>query len=180
MRVCIVMPVRNEDPGYAAAAVRSMLAQTRLPDRIHVIDDGSTDGGAAADAIESVLARATVSWTVTRLERNQGKRDALALGFLADPTADVFAGHTAFWTSTTVGGPSPAGMTAYEVAGIVNAAVGSLAITDSRGVVHPVAMTSDRGFIYDAPLSDLKAGVQPAKLVTYSASGVQLEQIALR
>lgn len=91
LRVCIVMPVHNEDPAFAAAAVASMLAQTRRPDRIHVIDDGSTDGGAAADAVEVVLAASHgVAWHVTRLTDNVGKRDALAVGFRAASDAQVF------------------------------------------------------------------------------------------
>ena len=55
LRVCAVMPIHNEDPAYAVAGVASMLAQTRPLHRLHVVDDGSTDGGAAADAVRSHL-----------------------------------------------------------------------------------------------------------------------------
>ena len=51
-RVCIVMPLYNEDPGFAIASVRSMIDQDRRPDRIHVVDDGSPDGGRASRAVE--------------------------------------------------------------------------------------------------------------------------------
>ncbi len=93
LRVCLVVPLHNEDPALAVAAIRSLLAQTRQPDRIHVIDDGSSDGGAAITAVEAVLwvESRNVEWMTTRLEVNRGKRHALSVGFRTDPFADVYA-----------------------------------------------------------------------------------------
>jgi hyaluronan synthase len=92
MRLSIVMPMHNEDPDFAVAAVMSMLEQSRSPNHVHVIDDGSTDGGAAADAVESALTLHAhdTPWTLTRLRENVGKRGALAVGFRADEEADIF------------------------------------------------------------------------------------------
>lgn len=92
LRVCAVMPIHNEDPAYAVAGVASMLAQTRPIDRIHVVDDGSTDRMAAALAVrDHLLANGgRVEWAVTVLPSNVGKRHALAYGFSAAPDADVF------------------------------------------------------------------------------------------
>jgi hyaluronan synthase len=92
-KVCVVVPMHNEDPKLVVAAVRSVLAQTRLPERVHVVDDGSTDGGRAATAVEEVLRREAplcLEWDVTRLPVNVGKRAALAVGFRADPLATVY------------------------------------------------------------------------------------------
>jgi len=92
LAVAAVVPMHNEDPDLAVAAIRSMLAQTRPIARIHVVDDGSTDGGAAADAVEQVLRHqdSCRDWIVTRLARNVGKRNAMAVAFRAAPDADVF------------------------------------------------------------------------------------------
>jgi hyaluronan synthase len=92
LRVCAVMPLHNEDPGYAVAGVASLLAQTRPVDRIHVIDDGSTDGAAASSAVRHHLMAhaADREWEVTVLPVNVGKRRALAHGFLADGEADIY------------------------------------------------------------------------------------------
>ena len=92
LRVTIVMPMHNEDPEFAVAAVISMLDQSRSASHLHVIDDGSTDGGAAADAIEAALRYHAYdgTWTLTRLPENVGKRAALAIGFRSHPDADVF------------------------------------------------------------------------------------------
>ena len=86
------MPLHNEDPAYAVAGVASMLAQSRAIDRIHVVDDGSTDGGAAAEAVRAHLEVHAPGrdWEVTVLPRNVGKRCALAEGFTGDPSADIF------------------------------------------------------------------------------------------
>lgn len=91
-RVGIVMPMHNEDPALAVAAVRSMLCQSRMPQRIHVIDDGSSDDGAAADAVERVMAVqvSCADWEITRLPANVGKRRAMAEGFVAGADLDVF------------------------------------------------------------------------------------------
>ena len=92
MRLSIVMPMHNEDPNFAVAAVVSMLNQSRSPNRIHVIDDGSTDGGAAATAVWEALHQHAydVEWKLTRVTENVGKRAALAIGFHDDPDADIF------------------------------------------------------------------------------------------
>lgn len=92
LRVCAVMPLHNEDPQLAVAGVRSMLAQSRPLARIHVVDDGSDDGGAAVDAVQAVLAAeaGSTQWVVTRLVRNMGKRRALAEGFRAAVDVDIF------------------------------------------------------------------------------------------
>ena len=92
LRLTIVMPMHNEDPEFAVAAVMSMLAQSRPPNHLHVIDDDSTDGGAAADAVAAALRRNAdpSAWTLTRLRENLGKRAALAVGFRFDVAADIF------------------------------------------------------------------------------------------
>lgn len=92
LRVCAVMPLHNEDPAYAVAGVASMLRQSRPIERIHVIDDGSGDGGAAASAVRRHLIEnaGEREWEVTILPTNRGKRQALAQGFLGDPGADIY------------------------------------------------------------------------------------------
>lgn len=92
LSVCAVMPLHNEDPRLAVACVASLLAQTRSIDRIHVIDDGSTDDGAAASSVEVHLALhgGGHEWEVTRLPANVGKRRALAVGFAAADRCDIF------------------------------------------------------------------------------------------
>ena len=91
-RTCIVMPLYNEDAGFAVASVRSMINQDRRPDRIHVVDDGSTDGGLTARAVEATLRAEAgdLEWEVTRLPSNRGKRHALAVGFRAAPDAAIY------------------------------------------------------------------------------------------
>ena len=92
LRVCAVMPLHNEDPAYAVAGVASMLNQTRPLDRIHIIDDGSNDCGAAAAAVRALLEATAPNrdWEVTVLSTNVGKRNALAHGFRADDRADIY------------------------------------------------------------------------------------------
>lgn len=89
LTVTVQVPVYNEDPSALKAALRSLLAQTRLPTRVHVVDDGSEVDyvevqdwwrhAATAHGVET-------SWTRTV---NRGKRHA-QMEVLADDLADVF------------------------------------------------------------------------------------------
>lgn len=84
MSVAIVIPLFNHER-YVAAALRSLLVQTRPPDRIIVIDDGSTDG-----SLDS--ARAAADSTVTLLSQpNAGAHAALNRGIALATDCD-FAG----------------------------------------------------------------------------------------
>lgn len=91
LHVAVLMPVYNEDPGYLRLGLGSLLAQTRPPDSVHVVDDGSTHGDyhllrawwlqAAAEA------GIATTWQRTT---NQGKRHAQGHAVRASPEADVY------------------------------------------------------------------------------------------
>jgi glycosyltransferase involved in cell wall biosynthesis len=74
--VSVVIPVCNNE-AYIAAAVRSVLAQTRPPTEIIVVDDGSTDG--TASALEPYRSSVKYVYQQNRGEpaaRNRGVREA--------------------------------------------------------------------------------------------------------
>ncbi|HUN33273.1 MAG TPA: glycosyltransferase family 2 protein [Trebonia sp.] len=91
LRHVIVVPCYNEDPAILCASLESMLAQSRRPDHVYVVDDGST----AADyepvrlamAARFATAGVRLSWQRTP---NQGKRRALAVAVRATPGADIY------------------------------------------------------------------------------------------
>jgi hyaluronan synthase len=91
LTVAILVPLYNEDPAVVRASIGSMLAQTRLPQAIVVIDDGSTaeDYSAiarwAADAASAV--HVELQWWRTV---NRGKRHAQVAGAALASDADVF------------------------------------------------------------------------------------------
>lgn len=90
-RLCVVVlvPIYNEDPEILRRSIRSMLDQTRLPDRIHVVDDGSkTDE--AIQAVKEVRAGHETRVRISKHRRNRGKREALATGVQAEPDADIY------------------------------------------------------------------------------------------
>lgn len=77
-RVCVVVPIYNEDPAIVARALASIDAQTHQPTYVRVIDDGSTDRSAYEYAREwaSIRPGAEVIW-----QANAGKREAMGQAF---------------------------------------------------------------------------------------------------
>ena len=90
LRVVVLVPMYNEDPEIIRRSIRSMLNQTRMPDRIHVIDDGSR----STEAVEAVkLERrgagdSSANFAVTA--RTSGSAKRLPPGVRAEPDADIF------------------------------------------------------------------------------------------
>ncbi|MGW5123267.1 glycosyltransferase family 2 protein [Streptomyces sp. NPDC004069] len=91
LHVAILLPVYNEDPGYLRLGLESMLAQTRRPDSVHVVDDGSTSGDyAQVRAWWMRAAQAAGIATTWQRTPNGGKRHAQAAGVRVSPEADVY------------------------------------------------------------------------------------------
>lgn len=90
--VTAVIPIYNEDPVMFEQGMRSLLAQSRLPNEIHIIDDCSADAGGirAAKRMRPEFEALGVKYTVSVQPENKGKREALALGFEAAPYSDIF------------------------------------------------------------------------------------------
>lgn len=91
LHVAVLLPTYNEDDGYLRLGLESLLAQTRRPDSVHVVDDGSTSGDYAQ--VHAWWTRAAAeAGIVTTWERqtNAGKRHAQAAAARACPQADVF------------------------------------------------------------------------------------------
>ena len=89
LRVVVLVPMYNEDPEIIRRSIRSLLNQTHVPDRIHVIDDGSN----SPDALDAVKDEVRNERTRVRLSRhrfNLGKRDALATAAQMERDADIF------------------------------------------------------------------------------------------
>jgi hyaluronan synthase len=76
LTICINIPCYNEDPALLNRALGEIFSQTRLPDRVEVVDDGSTvDYRELRDFWEEhVPAQVAFAWR--RLDENRGKRHA--------------------------------------------------------------------------------------------------------
>lgn len=86
-RVVVVIPIFNEDPGLFAQTLASLDAQSRAPDAVWIVDDGSD----ATDCYEMACRwAATRPWVHVHRQPNAGKRVAQAVGFRAEESADIF------------------------------------------------------------------------------------------
>jgi len=90
LRVMVSVPAYNEDHDALAECVRSMLNGTRRPQRIHVVDDGSTEDYGDLPGILAAEADALGVELVWERVPNGGKRMAQVRAFAADDEADVF------------------------------------------------------------------------------------------
>jgi hyaluronan synthase len=88
--VTVNVPLYNEDPEVIDRTIYALFRQARLPNRIQVVDDGSTSS-VYADIRDYWLRRVPpgveFSWVRTR---NGGKRHAQAVTFHDDYYADIF------------------------------------------------------------------------------------------
>lgn len=87
-RVCVVVPIYNEDPAIVARSLASIEAQTHQPTYVRIIDDGSPDRSAYDYAVEWASTR---PWAKVIHQENAGKREAMGRAFreLVDDV-DVF------------------------------------------------------------------------------------------
>jgi hyaluronan synthase len=89
-RVVVNVPCYNEDPDALRACLASMLHQTRPPDLVHVVDDGSSvDYAAVRRWFERSAARAGVPTRWSR-QPNAGKRRAQGVTVAGTPDADFY------------------------------------------------------------------------------------------
>ena len=87
--VTVVIPCYNEDPRILDRTIVSLFRQTRLPDHIEVIDDGSTVDYSAVRDFWLGQRLPSVRFTSVR-QRNAGKKHAQAVTFTSDGSADIF------------------------------------------------------------------------------------------
>lgn len=91
LRVTVNVPLYNEDPAVIDRTIYALFRQTRLANRIQVVDDGSTSSNYAEIRdywLAHVPAGVDFSWVRTQ---NGGKRHAQAVTFWNDYDADIFA-----------------------------------------------------------------------------------------
>ncbi|MFJ2978448.1 glycosyltransferase [Curtobacterium sp. NPDC087082] len=89
--VAVLVPVYNEDPGALRRCLRSFLEQTRRPQTVVVVDDGST--AADYDVVRAWFLREAGAVGVRGVWHrtvNQGKRHAQVEGVRFTPGADVY------------------------------------------------------------------------------------------
>jgi len=87
--VAVLVPMYNEDPEILTAALESLLHQSRPPDSIHVIDDGSSSS-AGADVVRGFVSRHPGRVRLSVHATNRGKREAMATGVHTEPYATLF------------------------------------------------------------------------------------------
>lgn len=77
LRTAALVPAYNEQPASALETLRSLENQTRTPDRVFFIDDGSKDRSAVA-AVLAYSRRSRMDIQVLAMRVNRGKRHAQA------------------------------------------------------------------------------------------------------
>lgn len=87
LRVMVAIPVYNEDPALLDRCLWALVNQSRPPQRVHVVDDGSkTDYTLLRAHWEGHWGATEVVWT---RQQNAGKKWAQAAAFAADTRADI-------------------------------------------------------------------------------------------
>ncbi|MFF3064644.1 glycosyltransferase [Oerskovia sp. NPDC057915] len=94
LRVGVAVPSFNEDPALLSRTLKSLYDQTRRPQSVVVVDDGSSDLRAVEEADRWVdrFADVGIAMQVVRFDENRGKRQGLIAAFDAQPDADVLLG----------------------------------------------------------------------------------------
>ncbi len=89
LHVTVAVPVYNEDPALLDRCIYAMMNQTRPPQLIWLVDDGSkTDYSEVASYWAGIWSNgAEIRWT---RQNNQGKRRAHAYVFARVPETDIF------------------------------------------------------------------------------------------
>jgi hyaluronan synthase len=91
-RMTVVVPLYNEDPECFRRLLESLIHQTRLPQKVHIVENGVAEPGPCA----RVAAEYSLAFRLLDVEfayiamRQKGKRYAQVHAFDADPDADVF------------------------------------------------------------------------------------------
>lgn len=88
LRITVNIPVYNEDPELIDRAIFALFRQTRLPDRVQVVDDGSGEDYSEVFQYWETHHPDSVDFSWIRQE-NRGKRHAQARTFYGD-RADIF------------------------------------------------------------------------------------------
>lgn len=90
--VAAIVAVHNEDPATFARCLDSLLKQTRLPESLTIVDDGSDrrDCLRQARAYASAFRERGVHYQVVAFPGHRGKREGLAVGFRAAWHVDVY------------------------------------------------------------------------------------------
>ncbi|MEU0156916.1 glycosyltransferase [Micromonospora fulviviridis] len=103
LNVVGLVPAYNEDPAALRACLESMIFQTRKPQAIYVVDDGSKHTDGYQPIKRWFLEVAPVHGIIAgwHIQANAGKRHAQAAAILSTPDADIY------WTvdSDTISDP---------------------------------------------------------------------------
>jgi len=89
LAVAAVIPCYNEDPAILDRTIYALFAQTRAPDWVIVVDDGSTANYTDVRARWQAYPSTTEFMWIR--QHNQGKKHAQAAAFRAVPSADIYA-----------------------------------------------------------------------------------------
>lgn len=152
LHVAVLIPAYNEDDGYLRLALQSLLDQTRRPDSVHVVDDGSgekdsegnitriNDYAAVRDWWHIAAQAADIDTTWQRVP-NGGKRHAQGHGVRMSPGADIYV---------TVDSDSCLDTRALEqlliplASSKVQSVAGVVVATNNRGPGRPIKSTPAR------------------------------------
>jgi hyaluronan synthase len=89
--IVVIVPVYNEDVRIVRKCLKSILTQTRKPDKIYVVDDGSNAANYSYNR-EWLKKQAEIYGvkTVFKRQKNTGKRGAQALAVRDTPEATIY------------------------------------------------------------------------------------------
>lgn len=93
LRVLVAIPAHNEDPKMLGAMLASLASQTRLPDRIHLVENGYADRRAEDQFMAWAATLPADVEAIYSHRDDPGKREAQAVAWRAWAASLADAGH---------------------------------------------------------------------------------------